>query len=140
MGFLWIDSSTNDETVYYTEAAQNCIRRFQVGGTVQTIAGTRGAAGGFNRGGIPAKTALLNGPTGIVGDGQGNIYFCDSSNHRIRRMDKNGIITTVCGTGRASAGPVPFVLGPNGSLPTAAVLDAPQTLRMDSNGNLLITA
>ena len=41
-------------------------------------------------------------------------------------------------TGRASARPVPFVLGPNGSVPTAAVLDAPQTLRMDSNGNLVV--
>jgi sugar lactone lactonase YvrE len=63
------------------------------------IAGT--GTCGFSGDGGPAKSAQLNDPNGIVFDADGNMYFADAGNHRIRRIDKNGIITTVAGTGVA---------------------------------------
>jgi sugar lactone lactonase YvrE len=64
---------------------------------ISVIAGT--GTCGYSGDGGPAKSARLNDPNGIVFDAQGNLYFADSGNHRIRRIDKNGIITTVAGTG-----------------------------------------
>jgi len=44
--------------------------------------------------------AQLNGPTTVALDGKGNLYISDVENHRIRRIDTNGIITTVAGNGK----------------------------------------
>jgi sugar lactone lactonase YvrE len=66
---------------------------------ITVIAGTGSC--GFSGDGGPAKSAQLNDPNGIVFDGAGNLYFADWNNHRIRRIDRNGIITTVAGTGVA---------------------------------------
>jgi sugar lactone lactonase YvrE len=66
---------------------------------ITVVAGT--GTCGFSGDGGPARSAQLNDPNGIVFDAAGNMYFADASNHRIRRIDKNGIITTVAGTGVA---------------------------------------
>lgn len=66
---------------------------------ITVIAGT--GVCGFSGDGGPATSAQLNDPNGIVFDAAGNLYFADANNHRIRRIDKNGIITTVAGTGVA---------------------------------------
>jgi sugar lactone lactonase YvrE len=64
---------------------------------LSVIAGT-GVCGYSGDGGL-AVSAQLNDPSGIAFDSAGNLYFSDSNNHRIRRIDRNGIITTVAGTG-----------------------------------------
>ena len=72
---------------------------------IETVWGLTVIAGtgtcGFSGDGGPAKSAQINDPNGIVFDADGNMYFADAGNHRIRRIDKNGIITTVAGTGVA---------------------------------------
>src|SRR6266511_646407 len=62
------------------------------------IAGT--GEPGFSGDGGPAVKAQLNGPTTVALDGKGNLYISDVENHRIRRIDTNGIITTVAGNGK----------------------------------------
>ena len=49
--------------------------------------------------GGPAVRAQVGAPTAIRFDGAGNVYFSDSANHVVRRVDPSGIITTVVGTG-----------------------------------------
>src|SRR5690348_618524 len=61
-------------------------------------AGEQGYAGD----GGPAAQALLNGPFDIGFDGGGNLYFSDTFNHCIRRVDaRSNVITTVAGCGEA---------------------------------------
>ena len=86
---LWFSDGDNNR-VRVLDLATNLVR---------TVAGTgpRGATGD----GGPAVQARLDGPRMIALDSVGNLYICDSFNHRIRRVGIDGIITTVAGTGVA---------------------------------------
>lgn len=64
---------------------------------ISTVAGT--GQSGFSGDGGPAVEAQLNFPRGLALDAQGNLYIADTNNHRIRRLDSSGRITTVAGTG-----------------------------------------
>ncbi len=67
---------------------------------ITTVAGT-GQAGDSGDGG-PAALARVNMPFDVAFDGQGNLFFSDTFNHRVRRIDHaSGTITTVAGTGKA---------------------------------------
>jgi uncharacterized protein (TIGR03437 family) len=75
------------------------IRRIGPDGTIATIAGT--GAPGFSGDGGPARQAQVWGVSSIAVDPAGNIFFADSQNFRVRRIDAvTGTITTVAGTGR----------------------------------------
>jgi len=62
-----------------------------------TVAGN-GEIGYGGDGGLATKARLLS-PTGVAVDTSGNLYIADHGNNRIRKLDKNGIITTVAGIG-----------------------------------------
>src|SRR2546430_538260 len=84
---------------------------------------------GFSGDGGPATKAQLNDPNGVAFDSAGNIYFSDSNNHRIRRIDAGGIITTVAGTGAIGH-------GGDGRSASKATLSYPFGIGI-RNGNLL---
>ncbi len=87
---------------------------------------------GFAGDGGPAATALLNGPFDIAFDAAGNLYFSDTFNNRIRRVDaKTGIISTVAGNGEKG-------YGGDGGPATAASLNEPYGIVLDRAGNLYI--
>ena len=96
---------------------------------ISTIAGNYKM--GYTGNGGPATSAELNDPRGIVTDPAGNVYFCDRDNHVVRKVDTNGIITTVAGTGSA---------GYNGDniQGTTAQLNTPWRVTIDPAGNLYI--
>ncbi|HEV7536551.1 MAG TPA: hypothetical protein VGP90_13005, partial [Acidimicrobiia bacterium] len=112
------------------DAANNRIREVDSFGTIRTIAGT--GASGFNGDNQPATKASLNDPKGIAYDPAGNLYIADTSNNRIRKVDTNGIITTVVGTG---------IQGGDGDGGPAgdAQLSEPRTLAWGPTGELYIT-
>jgi sugar lactone lactonase YvrE len=86
---------------------------------------------GFAGDGGPAAEALLNGPFDICFDRAGNLYFSDTFNNRIRRVDGRGIITTVAGNGdKAYSG--------DGGPAANAALNEPYGVVADRAGNLFI--
>src|SRR5579885_1012820 len=68
-------------------------------GTITTVAGT--GEKGFAGDGGPATRAKLDQPFDVALDRGGNLYFSDTFNHRVRRVDaRTRTITTVAGSGR----------------------------------------
>src|SRR5579883_300376 len=93
---------------------------------LSTVAGTNRL-----RDGKPANTVPIRYPYGIAQDSAGNIYFADNDDNRVRKVDTNGIITTVAGNGIAG------FKGDDGPA-LLAELDSPQGVKLDSKGNLYI--
>ena len=115
--------------LYITDTGNHRIRRVDPSGTVTTIAGT-GESGSRGDGG-PAILAALNGPEGVALDSAGNLYIADTGNHRIRRVDPSGTVTTIAGTGEYD-----FIKDDGPAV--AAWLDSPSGVAVDDAGNLYI--
>ena len=102
-------------------------------GNIYTIAGT-GTAGYSGDGGA-AVCAQLYKPNAATVDSHGNIYITDAYNHAIRKIDSNGIITTVAGNGTRRNSWESFC---EGVPATEANLSIPGNVAFDSAGNLYI--
>jgi hypothetical protein len=107
----------------------NRIRKIAPDGVITTVAGS--GIAGFAGDGGPATDAQLNHPTGVIVDAAGGILIADQHNYRVRRVDPDGTITTVAGTGFAGG-------YRNGGPATQADLNLPTTLALDANGGILI--
>ncbi|MCG8422821.1 MAG: hypothetical protein MJE77_33325, partial [Proteobacteria bacterium] len=85
----------SDGGFYVTDYGR--IRKVGTDGIISTIAGT--GVQGFSGDGGPAVNAEINMGfnSSVVEDRDGNIYFADLFNNRIRKIDTNGIITTIAG-------------------------------------------
>ncbi len=116
--------------LYFTDFANNCIRKINTSGIISTVAGT--GAGGFFGEGVAATAAQLNNPAGIAIDASGNCYFADAANSRVRKVSTAGIITTVAGTGAVGS-------GGDGFAATAATLNSPVGVYIDGTGNIYIS-
>ena len=88
-------TSDNLNNLIVVDRSNHKIRKITPDGTVTTIAGT-GAIGSLDG---PALTATFRYPDGAVVDSQGNIFISDQSNHKIRKIDVNGIVFTFAGSG-----------------------------------------
>ncbi len=97
--------------------------------SISTVAGT--GAQGFSGDGGPATEAKIDNPYGVVRGPDGALWFCEYTGQRIRRISKEGVITTIAGTGRkAYAG--------DGGPALEACFNLPHELRFDGAGNLYI--
>ncbi|MCA1682720.1 MAG: hypothetical protein LC685_01775, partial [Actinobacteria bacterium] len=79
------------------------------------------------------------GPTSVAADDRGNIYFANTDAEEIKRLDNNGMETTVAGTTRRSAGCAPGYAGcagfsGDGGPATAARLNSPTAIALGSGG------
>lgn len=97
-------------------------------GVITTVAGS--GASGFGGDGGPAVLALVN-PVGLGFDRDFALHIGDWENHRVRRIDSAGTITTVAGNGL-------FGFTGDGRQATAGGLREPQRMRFDGNGNLYV--
>jgi RHS repeat-associated protein len=97
---------------------------------VTTVAGN--GVGNYNGDSIPASQAHVAEPAKIVFAPDGSLYFCDPGNSRIRKIDANGIITTVAGNGEP---------GYNGDsiAATSANLYSPNGLALGPDGSFYFT-
>jgi hypothetical protein len=120
----------DDGRIVIADSANNRIREVDTNGTIRTIVGT--GASSYSGDGGPANKAKLADPKGVILDAAGNLYIADTSNHRIRKVDASGIITTVVGTGVQGG-------GGDGGPALQAQLSEPRTLAWGPGGELYIT-
>jgi len=109
------------------------IRKVSADGNISTVAGN--GMSGYSGDGGPATSAQLgsqlNYPICLATDNSGNLYIADGDNSRIRMVSRDGIITTVAGTG------IQGYMGDGGPA-TAAQLNGPSGLASDGAGNLYV--
>lgn len=116
--------------LYVTDWATNVVWKITPTGSATIVAGVQYQRG-YNGDGIPANQAWLSAPTGVKLDIAGNLYIADWANYRIRKVDTNGVISTVAGNG------VPG-FGGDGGPATAANLNSATDVATDAKGNLYI--
>jgi serine/threonine protein kinase, bacterial len=115
--------------VYISCPTAHRVIRLDGDGFFTTVAGT-GEPGASGDGG-PATQARLDRPAGLAVDAEGNLYIADSLNHRVRRVDPRGVITTVAGTGRAG-------LSGDGWQASSVDIWSPVAVEIDGEGNLYV--
>ena len=118
-----------DTGVYCSGPGGNTVRKVDPHGIITTVAGTGKA--GYSGDGGPATKARLNVPIAVAVDRDGNFYLTDGDNYRIRKVDKEGIITTFAGTGEAG-------YSGDGGPATSAKLTSPGSTAFDAQGNLYL--
>jgi sugar lactone lactonase YvrE len=123
-----------DGIVFISDAGNSRLRRVAADGRIQTVAGygpaqdTYGA--GFAGDGGPLEKAKFFSPTDLKFDAAGQLFICDSGNHRIRAWRQNAV-TTVAGNGQLG-------FGGDGQVATAATLNSPQKLALTKDGGFFI--
>ena len=132
--FLTGDSAGN---IYFTDSANNRVRKLTPDGLVTTVVGTGQA--GFSGDGGSARFGRLNAPTGLAFDATGNLFVADAGNCRIRRVDTAGVISTYAGSGQCQhsgdGGPAL-----NAGLTKASFPWGLNGLALDSRGNLYLAS
>jgi trimeric autotransporter adhesin len=93
-----------------------------------TVAGN--GTPGFNGDGSAIQASLRQ-PVAVAVDLSGNLYIADAFNHRVRRVSKAGLISTIAGTGAAG-------YSGDGGPATAAQLNSPTGVAIDGAGNVFI--
>ncbi len=120
----------NDGHLLIADVQDQRIRKFDTNtGIISTVAGTRVKE--HTGDGGPAIHAGIFGARAVCTDKIGNIYICEREGNTIRKIDTDGIISTIAGTGeRGYTG--------DGEDAKYALLNGPKAIRCDSDGNILV--
>jgi len=114
---------------YFSSSPENRVYRVAADGVLSLIAGT--GTSGFSGDGGPAVSARLSYPGNLVVDGGGNLYIADWGNDRIRKVNTEGIISTIAGNGKER-------FEGDGGAATSASLNGPRGVAVDPAGNVYI--
>lgn len=106
------------------------VRKIDANGVYSTIGGVAGAT--LLGDGGPATSAKVSSPKNVVVNSAGEIIFADYGQHRIRKIDVNGNISTIVGTGTSG-------FGANGQAGTSTAIKNPEALLLLSNGELIFS-
>ncbi len=115
--------------IYVAVTGHHMIRRIEVSGRIQTVAGS--GVPSFGGDGETAVGASLNSPTDVFLMPDGSFYVADQRNQRVRFVDARGIIATVAGNGETG-------YNGDGLFATEARLNFPTGVAMDRFNNLFI--
>ena len=121
-------ATDNFGNLFIADRSGSQIRKVDTNGVITTIAGN--GTYGFSGDNGPAIDASISEVSaGIAVDNVGNLFFADTFNYRIRKIDTNGIITTVAGNGTYgySGENIPAI---------ESNLSGPSGLALDEVGNL----
>ena len=118
----------NNDNIYFGDSGIGRIRKIDYKtGIIDTIAGI--GITGYDGDGDSARKARVSSPADITFDDIGNLYFVDDRTHVIRKIDANGVITTIAGTGSAG-------FSPDGTVASKSQIDSPSGLDISKNGIL----
>jgi uncharacterized protein (TIGR03437 family) len=120
----------NAGNIFIADKGNHRIRKVTRSGVISTVAGN-GQIGSSGDGGL-AINAPFNSPNGVVVDNSGNIYIADTNNHRIRKVNSAGIISTIAGSG------IQGFAGDGSANPALQQFDIPVGIFLDTTGNLLV--
>ncbi len=116
----------SQDNIYIGDAGVGRIRRIdQSTGIIDTVAGC--GLLGYSGDGGPARQARIGAPSAIRFDVRGNLYFTDATYHVVRRVDPEGQITTVAGSGKEG-------FSPDGVLALKARIHTPYGLAIAPDG------
>lgn len=118
-----------DGNVYVSEYYGHVVRKIAPDGIISRVTGT-GVAGYSGDGGL-ATEASINSPVGLVVHPDGSLFVSEDGNDVIRRIEANGIISTIAGTGVSGA-------GGEGGLATETPFHNPSFTALDVAGNLYV--
>ena len=119
-----------DGNLLIADVQDQRVRKFNpITGLITTIAGN-GAKEHSGDGG-PAEKAGIFGARAVCTDKSGNIYICEREGNTIRKIDSQGIISTIAGTGEKG-------YKGDGSDARNALLNGPKAIRCDNEENVLI--
>lgn len=122
-----------DGSVLVADSRNHLIRQIK-NGQVSTYAGfildvdaSGIPSGGWNDG--TKQTAVFNGPSGMDTDSEGNVYIADTENHLIRKISKDGMVSTIAGDG---------ILGHEDGKGKEARFYQPQDIAVAKDGTLYV--
>ena len=124
-----VDASGN---LFIADTYNELIRKVDTNGIITTVAGNGYDCECYSGDGVPATNASLYWPWSVAVDATGNLLIADTYNNRIRKVDTNGIITTVAG--KSGIG----TYSGDGGAATNASLNLPSSTARDASGNLII--
>jgi sugar lactone lactonase YvrE len=125
--FIMLRSITSDSSgnLYVSEMLSAKIRKITPQGLVTSIAGSgAGAEDG------PVSAASFFNPSGVAVDNLGNSYVADASNHKIRKITADGIVTTLAGSSSGN--------GSTDGVGSNASFNSPRGVAVDSVGNVYV--
>jgi FG-GAP-like repeat/Bacterial Ig-like domain (group 3)/Beta-propeller repeat/NHL repeat/FG-GAP repeat len=111
--------------LYVPQCLNAAVRKIDTNGIITTVAGT--GVNGYAGDGGPATSAQLGCPSGAAVDATGNIFIADFGNNRIRKVNPNGIITTIAGNGQGG-------FSGDGGPAVSAELNIPNDVDVDAGG------
>lgn len=117
----------------YSETGKHQVVRYDPSANTTTVIAGTGVAG-MSGEGEDATTAKLNSPGDLVFDASGNLLIADSGNHRIRRLNTDGTITTIAGNGLPLA-----YCDITGLLATKTGLGTIEAMTIDADGNIYLS-
>ncbi len=116
--------------LYFADQLVHRVRKVSPNGILTTVVGNN--TGASTGDGGPAAQAQVNSPSGVTVDKDGNIYITEVAGHRVRKITAStGVISTIAGTGAPGFG------GDEGAA-TAALLNRPEGVAVDKDGNVYI--
>ncbi len=123
-------TSDTSGNIYFSDYANNVVRKMDLTGHISTYAGN--GLAGFSGDGSAATLAKLNIPQGLCFDRFGNLYIADAGNFVVRKVSPSGIISTYAGVVGTSG------TSGDGGAATLAEIQNVYDVAVDPSGNLYI--
>ena len=125
--------AVHQERVYAVDGGNHRIRIIYYNQSVVSLVGG-GSTGNLSGSADGVGTnALFNSPFGLAVDAAGTVFVADSLNHKLRRVHPNRTVITIAGGGSTGN-----VSGSSNGLGTAALMNQPRGIAINTTGTLYV--